>query len=401
MSSKPLWHWRGLTPQGEYISGTLWSPHRVAVVNTLEERHISALRIRRCRVHSSHWHPQRSGEMVGQLATLLQAGLTLSDGLELLAAQHPSAQWQALLYQLARELQQGIAFSVALEAWPEAFPPLFIAMIRTGELTGELELCCQHLARQQESQHRLNLKVKKALRYPLIVLSVTLIVVVAMLGFVLPEFTAIYQTFNTPLPALTRGVIAAAALFHDSLIPLLAVLLSGALVAKRFHRHPGWQLYRQALLLRLPLAGPLVLGQTLSQIFTVLSLTQNAGIAFLQGLGSVEVTLQNRWWQKVIHQVHEEVSQGSAIWQALAKHPVFPSLSLQLIRTGEASGALDRMLNNLAQHYQVQTEQLADELATLLEPLMLLVTGIIIGTLVVAMYLPVFHLGDAIGGMGG
>ncbi|KNC94278.1 protein transport protein HofC [Trabulsiella odontotermitis] len=400
MANNQLWRWRGLNADGEGTGGTLWAAHRTAVLFQLQASQITPLALTRCRVNPAHWRAQYSTEIVAQLATLLQAGLSLSEGLALLAEQHPSAQWQALLLALAEELRQGIALSEALKQWPAVFPPLFVSMIHTGELTGKLDVCCLHLAAQQNAQQQLSMKVKKALRYPLIVLSVALLVVVAMLWFVLPEFAAIYQTFNTPLPALTRGVMTAANLLHQGMLPLLVCLGIVIVLARRYKNHPRWQWLRQKHLLRIPVAGALVRGQKLSQIFTILSLTQNAGIAFLQGLESVEETLENGWWRDVVQDARQAITFGSPVWQALQKTGAFTPLCLQLIRTGETSGSLDRMLDNLSRYHREKTEQLADDLATLLEPIMLLVTGIIIGTLVVAMYLPVFRLGDAISGMG-
>jgi len=141
--------------------------------------------------------------------------------------------------------------------------------------------------------------------------------------------------------------------------------------------------------------GPLVRGQKLSQIFTVLSLTQQAGIAFIQGLESTEETLECPFWQEKLQAIRHRIMQGLPIWSALNEAEIFTPLCIQLVRTGEASGALDTMLSNLAQHHNEQTFQQADNLASLLEPVLLIVTGLIIGTLVVAMYLPIFHLGDA------
>jgi hypothetical protein len=146
--------------------------------------------------------------------------------------------------------------------------------------------------------------------------------------------------------------------------------------------------------------GKLKRGQRLSQIFTVLALTQSAGISFLQGLESVEDTLNCPLWRQRIQQVHLHISHGAPIWQALERSGGFTTLCLQLIRTGEASGSLDTMLENLARHHSEQTHYQAENLATLLEPALLLITGTIVGVLVVAMYLPIFHLGDAISGMG-
>ncbi len=370
-------------------------------MQALQHERIIPLALRRCPVRSALWHPRYRGQIIHQLATLLQAGLPLAEGLELLAQQQTGAQWQALLRTLAQDLAQGISLSSALERWPQAFPPLYLAMIRTGELTGKLDLCCFHLARQQQEQLQLSEKVKKALRYPLIVLLLALLVVMGMLTFVLPEFAAIYQTFNTPLPLLTKVVISAGEGLSSRWPQLLLMAILPFLLNRLAHRRRSWLLRRQKLLHALPVVGKLIGGQRLSQIFTVLTLTQSAGISFMQGLESVEETLSCPLWRQRIHQVNTQIARGTAIWQALANSEGFTPLCLQLIRTGEASGSLDIMLENLARHHSERTHRQAEGLATLLEPMLLLITGAVVGILVVAMYLPIFHLGDAISGMGG
>ena len=401
MATKRLWRWRGVDAQGAPCQGMLWQASRPEVLHHLQQQRILPLAIRRCTVKQSLWHPRYSSETIRQLATLLQAGLPLAEGLSLLAQQQPHGQWQALLEALGRELAQGVTFSAALAQWPQAFPPLYLAMISTGELTGKLDICCQQLANQQQEQQRLAGKVKKALRYPLIVLTLALLVVLGMLYFVLPEFTAIYQTFNTPLPLLTRMVIAAGDMLSRGWPLLLAFLLSPLLLNQLVRQRADWLLRRQQLLNALPLIGPLIGGQQLSLIFTVLALTQSVGISFLQGLQSVEETLSCPLWRQRLAQARALIVQGDPIWQALSRCGGFTPLCLQLIRTGESAGALDQMLENLAHHHREQTHQRADSLAAHLEPLMLVITGSLVGLLVVAMYLPVFHLGDAIGGAGG
>jgi len=309
-------------------------------------------------------------------------------------------QWQALLHRLAARLEQGESFSGAMAQWPDVFPPLYLAMVHTGELTGNLDECCFKLAGQQKTQLALARKVKKALRYPLIILALAFVVVLAMVYLVLPEFATIYQTFNTPLPALTKGVIAFADIIQLCGIPLLILGILAAGAFRGLRHHQGWLRYRQRVLLACPQMGQLIRGQRLSQIFTVLALTQRSGIAFLQGLESVGNTLTCPWWREKILAVHHDITQGQSISAALSATGMFTPLCIQLIGTGEASGALDTMLQNLAQHHSEQTSHQADNLASLLEPLLLVVTGIIIGTLVVAMYLPIFHLGDAMSGVG-
>lgn len=399
--SEQLWYWQGLTVSGDPQSGTLWAAHRPAALLTLQHQHITVTALKRRAVNRALWRAQHSSAVISQLATLLQAGLTLSDGLTLLAEQHPAPQWRALLSTLAERLAQGVSLSEGLQQWPQAFPPLYLSMIRTGEITGKLEHCCLALAHQQKAELLLRAKVKKALRYPLIILSLALLVVMAMVGFVLPEFTAIYRTFNTPLPALTLAVMATAAFIERWFALIIGILLLPPAANAALRSHPPWLRLRQRVLLSLPVMGTLIHRQRLSQIFTVLALTQRAGIAFLQGLETVEETLNCPWWHDVVTRLHQEIAQGSAIWQAMENSRAFTPLCLQLVRTGEASGALDDMLENLARHHHEHTQNLAENLTALLEPALLIVTGVIIGTLVVAMYLPIFHLGDAIsGGMG-
>lgn len=395
-----LWYWQGLNANGERLNGAIWASHRPAVLITLQQQRITVVKLKRRQVNPSLWRAQHSCMVISQIATLLQAGLTLSDSLMLLSQQHPIAQWRALLDSLANRLAQGVSLSEALQQWPQAFPPLYLAMIHTGEVTGKLEQCCLELVRQQKAQLLLAAKVKKALRYPMIILALAVLVVAAMTGFVLPEFTAIYRTFNTPLPTLTLAVMTMAAFVERWSIALLMLPLLPAALSMLLKNNRSWQRTRQQILLSLPVIGKLARGQKLSQIFTVLALTQRAGIAFLQGLEAVEITLTCPWWREAIVTLHHDIAQGSSIWQAMEKSQVFTPLCLQLVRTGEASGALDEMLDNLAHHHDENTQNLAENLTSLLEPALLIVTGLIIGTLVVAMYLPIFHLGDAISGMG-
>ena len=329
--------------------------------------------------------------MFHQLASLLQAGLTLSHSLQMLAEQHPSKPWQALLQSIADELSEGCPFSESLKKWPAVFSPLHVSMVKTGELTGKLEVCCRQLAQQQKAQQQLSAKVKKALRYPAIVLTLAVLVVLAMVTLVLPEFAAIYKTFNTPLPVLTQMVMGMAAFMQSYALALFVLLLAPLAVAWALRQNPRWQ----CILLHTPVMGTLAKGQKLGHVFTVLSLTQQAGIPFLQGLESAEETVESQYWQGILRGVREDIEKGLPVWSSFQRVAIFTPLCVQLLRTGEMSGALDIMLANLARHHTEQTFQRAENLAALLEPVLLIVTGVIIGTLVVAMYLPIFHLGDA------
>ncbi|KGI63713.1 type IV pilin biogenesis protein [Enterobacter sp. UCD-UG_FMILLET] len=390
MAANQLWRWRALTKEGESQSGTLWATDRNAAFTWLMRSDLHPLALTRC-AQRHRWRPHHCCEMFRQLATLLQAGLTLSHSLQMLAEQHPLKPWQALLQSIADELSEGSPFSESLKKWPEVFSPLHVSMVKTGELTGKLEECCRQLAQQQKAQQQLREKVKKALRYPAIVLTLAVLVVLAMVILVLPEFAAIYKTFNTPLPMLTQMVMGMAAFIQSYALALFAALLAPLAAAWALRQNPRWQ----RMLMHTPVMGALAKGQKLGHIFTVLSLTQQAGIPFLQGLESAEETVESYYWRGILRSVREDIEKGLPVWSSFQKAAIFTPLCIQLLRTGEMSGALDIMLANLARHHTEQTFQRADNLAALLEPVLLIVTGVIIGTLVVAMYLPIFHLGDA------
>ena len=390
MAANQLWRWRALTKDGGPRSGTLWATDRNAAFTRLMRNDLHPLTLTRC-AQRQRWRPHHCDEMFHQLASLLQAGLTLSHSLQMLAEQHPLKPWQALLQSIADELSEGCPFSESLKKWPAVFSPLHVSMVKTGELTGKLEVCCRQLAQQQKAQQQLSAKVKKALRYPAIVLTLAVLVVLAMVTLVLPEFAAIYKTFNTPLPVLTQMVMGMAAFMQSYALALFTLLLAPLAVAWALRQNPRWQ----CILLHTPVMGALAKGQKLGHVFTVLSLTQQAGIPFLQGLESAEETVESQYWQGILRGVREDIEKGLPVWSSFQRAAIFTPLCVQLLRTGEMSGALDIMLANLARHHTEQTFQRAENLAALLEPVLLIVTGVIIGTLVVAMYLPIFHLGDA------
>ncbi len=258
MAANSLWRWRALTTEGEVQTGTLWAIDRNAAYTALVLKQLHPLALKRCQ-QRHRWQVQHCYDIFRQLATLLQAGLTLSQSLHMLAEQHPLKHWQALLHSLADDLSEGCALSEAMKKWPEVFSPLYVSMVKTGELTGKLEACCRQLALQQKSQQQLSAKVKKALRYPLIILTLAVFVVLAMVTLVLPEFAAIYKTFNTPLPLLTQAVMGLAALVQAHMLTLLALLVAMVVIACKLRRHPRWQY----VLLHVPVMGTLMRGQKL------------------------------------------------------------------------------------------------------------------------------------------
>jgi len=399
MDKRYLFRWQASDDSGSIYSGCGFAPSVAEVTENIVSMKQLPLRISRGRRYrAGDWQPQHKIAFIRQLATLLKAGMPLASALQLLAEGHPDTGWRALLLWLQQRITAGEPFSQTLLEWPEVFSPLYSALIHIGELTGKLDECCLRLAQQQERQQLLQQKVRKALRYPLFILAVALLVSLGMLMFVLPEFVAIYRTFDAPLPAFTAATID----FSQRLQrhgPLLLVLLISAVIIYRRQRKKSidWQRREQRMLLKLPLLSPLYRGSQLSQLYTTLSMTQQAGLTLLQSLQALERTLTAILWREAIVQLQQHIAAGNPLHQALKPHRLFTPLCYQLIKVGEESGSLDTLLARLADWHESQTHQLADTLAAALEPIMMVVIGIIVGTLVIAMYLPVFRLGDALG----
>lgn len=398
MANLYVFRWQALDNLGVLLEGTSLVANPEGLLNQLSDRGMLPVSWQRGKCwRARDWKWQQRIDLMRQLATLLKAGLPLAESLTLLAEGHPHAGWRALLYELQRRVMAGEVFSQALRAWPHIFPPLYPALMEVGELTGQLDECCHQLALQQSKQQHLRQKVIKALRYPLFILLVALSVSAGMLLLVLPEFVAVYASFDAPLPAFTAAVIALSEWLQKAAIPIL-ILLTVLIVSglRLYHRSEHWQRYVQRGLLRLPLLSPLWRGGQLSQIYAIMHLTQQAGLTLLHSLQAVEVTMASRLWCDAVIALQKHIAAGAPLYQALQQHALFTPLCAQLIRVGEEAGALDVMLARLGEWHEAQTLSRADTLAASLEPLMMVVVGGIVGALVIAMYLPVFGLGDAI-----
>lgn len=397
MADASLFRWQAVDSQGQLVSGQLLAIDSDNLLLMLAQRDLLPVSWKREKVwRQREWKWQHKTDLIRQLATLLKAGLPLAESLALLAEGHPHAGWRALMLVLHHRVLSGAPFSQALREWPQIFPALYPALMEVGELTGQLDTCCSELARQQIRQQQLWHQVAKALRYPLFILLVAIAVTCGMLLFVLPEFVAVYDSFDAPLPAFTAAVMQLSAALQEW-GAVLAIGVSLMLVAwhQLRRRSAGWQRREQAIFLRIPLLSGLWRGTQLTQIYTILNLTQRAGLTLLQGLAAVEVTLSSLLWREAMAGLQQHIAQGNPLHQALMHHPLFTPLCSQLVRVGEEAGALDLMLARLAEWHEAETRERADTLAASLEPMMMVVIGGIVGTLVIAMYLPVFGLGDA------
>lgn len=391
-----LYSWLALTPHGELQRGESIGNARQHVYLRLAQRGYQPLRLRyRQTLTQRYWKTTAHIALFKQIAALLQAGLPLLNALRLLAEQHELPGWRCLINALADDIAEGESFSDVLRHHPLVFPALYPTLVAVGEMTGKLDVCCQQLATQQEQQLQLQKKVKQALRYPGFVLGVSITVSIIMLIGVLPEFASLYESFEAPLPPLTQHVLALADVVAHHALLLLTLPVSivlGYPVCRA--RSVALRRQEERFLLKIPLLGALMRGEALSYLFTLLDVTQRAGLTLPAGL-TAAATLPYFAYQEALIPILRNIEQGDSLQQAITPYNrLFPPPCAQLIRVGEETGALDNMFNQLAQWHQQQTTQRAQTLTHTLEPLLIVLVGGIIGTLVIAMYLPIFQFGD-------
>lgn len=399
MAELYLYRWQALDTRQRLQYGYSVAYQKQTIRDELLARAWFPLHIKpRKRLSRRHWRSEQRILLFHQLADLLNCGIALVDALRFLTRDQRDKGWRALLQQCVQRLTEGESFSQALAAYPTVFPPLFAAMIHAGEITGQLPLCCERIASQQRRQLYLRQKVKKALRHPLIVLGTALALSCAMLIFVLPEFSQLYASLDAPLPGFTRGLLTLAKGLRQYGVAVListAIGLAGYRLLRQ--RWPACQRGEQRLALALPLMGKLLHHRALHQVWLILSMTQRVGLPLATGLETTAQTFSSAIYRQALTAVQAALLQGERFHQALANTALFPALCQQLVRAGEESGELDKMLEQLAQYYEKQAQERADKMTELLEPILLLVTGLLVGALVIALYLPVFQLGNAFG----
>lgn len=394
-----LYQWQAVDTLGSIQQGNSIEINKDIIYQQLFAAGLQPVSIRmKQRLRRHFWKNQERVAFVRQLATLLQAGLPLMNSLTLLGNEHTKPAWNCVLLNIAKGVREGKPLSEMLGQYPDTFPDIYRQIISIGELTGQLDKCCLQLATQQEQQAELRSKVKKALRYPLIVSVIAIVVTLLMLTLVLPEFAKIYASFDAELPWFTRMlVIASGALISTGpwLVGIFSLCCFGYL--QKLHPLKHWQLREQMLLLRLPLTSRLVTDSCLSQIFQTLAMTQQAGMTLIAGLAAASASMSNLHFQAALNQIREQIMQGTPLHKAFVQSPLFPTLCHQLIKIGEESGSLDELLLKLAYLHHDKANSLAETLSQTIEPVLMAVMGVIVGGLVIAMYLPIFQLGSVMG----
>jgi len=333
-----------------------------------------------------------------QFSTMIDSGLPLVQCLEILASQQENKAFQDMLYKVKESVESGSTFADALSKHPKAFDQLFVNLVSAGEIGGILDTILTRLAAYIEKSMKLKKQIKGAMVYPITIMSIAVVVVGVILVFVIPTFAKMFVEFGGELPAPTRFVIA----LSNFLIKYIVVLIGGfyAIVwaVKKYYATPSGQKNIDRLALKAPIAGPLIRKVAVAKFTRTLGTMVSSGVPIMDGLEIVAKTAGNKIVEEAIYAVRQAISEGKTMAEPLAACGVFPPMVVQMISVGEATGAMDAMLNKIADFYDDEVDDAVGAMTAMMEPLLMVFLGTTVGGLVVAMYLPIFKLAGAVGG---
>ncbi len=399
----PLFDWEGRDNKGDSKRGTLDSPSKGAAENQLRDMGIQEVKVTK----------KAGGAMIipglttvdvkakvvftRQLATMIDAGLPLVQCLEILGSQEPNPLLQQTILAVKQSVEGGSTFADALAKHPKVFDNLFVNLIAAGEVGGILDTILNRLAAYMEKAMKLRQKVKSAMKYPITVLCVSLIITGFLLVKVIPTFTTMFESMGKELPALTKTVVGVSDWTIENLPTVIGVLIAIVVIFKAVTSTHAGRYYWDAFMLRVPVFGGLIKKAAVAKFTRTLGTLISSGVPILDALEIVARTAGNKVVEKGVMYTRDKISEGKSIASPLMEQPVFPKMVVQMIAVGESTGAMDIMLGKIADFYDDEVDAAVDAITSLIEPLIMVVLGGIIAVVLLAMYLPIFSMADTFG----
>ena len=408
MATAQAFAYTGRNTAGKLVKGSLDAPSEVAVASRLVSMGLSPVSITKASANTGLKKEisipgfkkkiklKELAVMSRQMATMIGAGLSLLRTLNILAEQTENTALAKILQQVRDEVETGVSTSDAFAKFPEVFPPLMISMIRAGEAGGFLEGALDSIAVNFEKEVKLKGKIKSALTYPVIVLIMSLISVVSMLVFIVPVFQKMFASLGgkLPLPTMMLVYMSQAMVWLGPLMIVIFIAFSIWWPKNKNTERVRKKL--DPLKLKLPVFGILLKKIAVARFSRNFSDMIRAGVPILRALQIVGETSGNWVIQQSLEEVGESVRQGHSLSGPLSRHPVFPPMVTQMIAVGEDAGSLEIMLNKIADFYDQEVEAATEQLTAMIEPLMVAFLGVVIGSMVVALYLPIFNISKLI-----
>lgn len=394
--------WEGTDKRGNKVKGELPGQNITLIKAELRKQGINANKVRRKPTalfgqRKKKITPLDIAVFTRQLATMMKAGVPLVQSFEIVAEGHDNASMRELLLQIKADIEGGNNLANSLQRHPQYFDDLFCSLVESGEQSGALETMLDRIAIYKEKTEALKSKIKKAVKYPIAVVCVAIIVTAILLIKVVPTFQELFAGFGAELPAFTQMVINLSEWMQEWWLILFAGGIAGAfgfIEAKK--RSPAFNDALDRAAIKAPIVGDIVFKATVARFARTLATTFAAGVPLVDALESVAGATGNVIYRNAVLRIKEEVSSGTQLNFSMKATGVFPAMAVQMTAIGEESGALDTMLDKVATYYEDEVDNAVDGLTSLLEPLIMGVLGVLVGGLIIAMYLPIFQLGSVV-----
>ncbi|MDP5065238.1 MAG: type II secretion system F family protein [Haliea sp.] len=332
-----------------------------------------------------------------QLATMMKAGVPLVQSFDIVAEGLEKPRMRELVISIKNDVASGSGLAPSLAKYPRQFDDLFCSLVASGESSGTLEVMLSRVATYKEKTEQLKAKIKKAMTYPTAVVVVAIIVTAILLIKVVPQFADTFRSFGSDLPAFTLMVVGLSNFMQNWwFIILIGMFAAGFALKEAKHRSVAFAEGLDRVSLRLPVVGGIVHDAVVARFSRTLATTFAAGVPLVDALNSTAGAAGNSVYSKAILQIRDDVTTGTTLYQSIRATGLFPNMLLQMVSIGEESGALDDMLDKVAQHYEEAVDNAVDSLSSLMEPIIMSVLGVLVGGLMIAMYLPIFMLGSVI-----
>jgi type IV pilus assembly protein PilC len=332
-----------------------------------------------------------------QFSTMIDAGLPLVQGITILSEQMENKTFKKILTEVVKDVEGGASLAESLGKHPDVFDDLFVNLVAAGEVGGILDTILQRLAAYIEKLEKLKGQIKSAMTYPIVVVAIAIIVISVILIFVIPVFEAMFADFGSALPVPTQVVVDLSRFFKGNFHYVLAAIFVFFFLFKKYKKTESGKKNIDTLSLKLPVFGPLLKKVAIARFSRTLGTMISSGVPILNGLEIVAKTSGNVVLEEIIYEVRSSIAEGQTIAEPLSENDIFPSMVVQMISVGETTGALDTMLEKIADFYDDEVDAAVDALTSMLEPILMVFLGGSIGGLVIAMYLPIFKMAAVMG----
>lgn len=389
--------WEGTDKTGKKVKGEIIAPGEAFVRQSLRRQGINVVKVKKQGIlaRTKKITEKDIALFTRQLATMLKAGVPLLQAFDITARSHANPSLQRLLAEIKADIETGSSMSAAFSKHPSYFDGLFCNLVNAGEQAGILDTVLDRLATYKEKILAIKGKIKSALFYPITVMVVAFIITAGIMIFVIPAFKDLYEGSGQGLPALTQGVINVSDIFVEWWYLIFGAV--GAAVSAFFYalRHsPKFKARMDALILKVPVFGPLIEKATVSRWARTFASMFSAGVPMVEALDSVAGASGNYVFEQATLKIKNEVAKGAALAATLQQAGVFPNMLIQMVAIGEESGSLDSMLSKVADYYEREVDDAVAGISSLMEPFIMVILGTLIGTIVIAMYLPIFKMGS-------